>query len=632
MTLAKNGATLDLRKKKDPNHCLSGVEASYLHVLGSVRCDNPAFIQLFLDHGIPATICDNRGLSALSLALTRTLIDEGASILKEGIFGLTPLGELFVPGQANQHDDLFSTFKFLLSYRERGIPVFITRQQRKYTVFHTAAAYYRDDELYPRLVDTLFHSFEDRDLLEAPANTPAKSTALQIAIGMYNPIAVNAGMLHTMSLHHLDLVRRISMKRLQPALRMDLEYRVIPYERFTNPAESFVRVNKEVPWCFSLTNNYLQDFQLAAAFEWLLDLIQRDALPEGQLKSMAEVLKRYAFLGKRSDLKIDPDIVRSPYTLLQWYEKAISDDALVLGEKDKAKIQDFMRILRERKEARTQGKFPLPPFDEEFANLHFDHLHPERLDLRKAIASVLLVTRCRCFFDRIGIFSRFAMTRMCQRMTSIDDDVFSQRLSKMRDDAAKEIDKLCKWKSEVGVPERRTSPVSTMKWVFLDEKLNRIESLLTHPEDIEPYQKMTTQSQLPKQSVTVPVTTTANLTFPYKPLDFDKREIRLLTILPESSQMDGTLCCKMGHFLVAPEFYTQEYREYEKSIDKKTVRPSDYHKNWQKRNTAKRFVWGDFSCLSYTWGDPNDTRMIMINGLEVTVRSNLEAALRSFRQ
>ncbi|KAF2824913.1 heterokaryon incompatibility, partial [Ophiobolus disseminans] len=40
----------------------------------------------------------------------------------------------------------------------------------------------------------------------------------------------------------------------------------------------------------------------------------------------------------------------------------------------------------------------------------------------------------------------------------------------------------------------------------------------------------------------------------------------------------------------------------------------------------------DFSCLSYTWGDPNDTRTIMINGLEVTVRSNLEAALRSFRQ
>jgi ankyrin repeat protein/serine/threonine protein kinase len=747
LALAKNGATLDLRKKKDPNHILSGVEASYLHVLGSTRCDDPAFIQLFLDHGVPATVCDNRGLSALSLALTRgaftlarTLIDEGASILKEGIFGATPLGELFVPSQANQHDDLFSTFKFLLSYRECGIPVFITRQQHRYTVFHTAAAHYRDDELYPRLVDALFQSFEDRDLLEAPANTPAKSTALQIAIAMYNPIVVKAlvdagvslhdkdtvdrtpldyavgllcrlvhktddgedkerldkldristivlllsekagwpkaieqfpkllatfdeaepllkemmcsehqvafmrhlervilaligegyaDMLHTMLLHHLDLVRRISMKRLQPALRMDLEYRVIPYERFTNPAESFDRVKKEVPWCFSLTNNYLQDFQLAAAFEWLLDLIQRDALPEGQLKNMAEVLKKYAFSGKRSDLKIDPDIVRYPYTLLQWYEKAISDDALVLGEKDKAKIQDFMRILRERKEARTQGKFPLPPFDEEFANLHFDHLYPERLDPRKAIASVLLVTRCRCFFDRIGIFSRFGMTRMCQRMTSIDDDVFSQRLSKMRDDAAEEIDKLCKWKSEVGVPARRTSPLSTMKWIFVDEKFNRTESLLAHPEDVEHRQK---KSQLPKQSVIVPVTTIARLTFPYEPLDFDKREIRLLTILPESSQTNGTVCCKMGHFSVAPESYTQEYREYEKSMDKKNVRPTNYHKNWQERNTVKRFVWGDFSCLSYTWGDPNDTRTIMINGHEITVRSNLEAALRSFRQ
>ncbi len=286
----------------------------------------------------------------------------GPPIHPEGIFGLTPLGGLFVPNQADQHDDLFSTFKFLLSYRERGIPVFITRQQHRYTVFHTAAAYYRDDELYPRLVDMLFQSFEDRALLEAPANTPAKSTALQIAIGMYNPIAVKAlvdtgvslhdkdtadrtpleyavellyrlvhrtddgedkerldkldristivlllsgkagwpkeieqfpkllatfdeaepllkkmmcsehqvafmrhlerfilaligegyaAMLHTMLLHHMDLVRRISMKRLQPALRMDLEYRVIPYERFTNPAESFDRVKTKIPWCFN---------------------------------------------------------------------------------------------------------------------------------------------------------------------------------------------------------------------------------------------------------------------------------------------------------------------------------------------------------------------------------------------
>ena len=750
LILAKRGATLDLRKGKDPNHCLSGVGASYLHVLASARCDNPAFIQLFLDHGVPATICDNRGLSALSLALcrgafklARILIDEGASIMKEGIFGLTLLGELFVPNQANQHDDLFSTFKFLLSYRERGVPLFITRQQHRYTIFHTAAAHYRDDELYPRLIETLIESFGDQNLLEASANTPAKSTALQMAIGMYNPIAVkafiNAGvfldgkdiegrtpldyavyllvrlvhridegedeerldkldrisiiilllsekqgwpkaiekfphlnaafeevdpllkemmcsehqvafarhlervilavigkgyecMLPTMSLHHLDLVRRISMRRIQPALRMDLEYRVIPYLVFTNPSESFDAVKEKITWCFSLKNNHLQDFQLAAAFEWLLDQIQRDVLPEGDLKAMAETLKKYALSGKKSELKIDPDIVRFPYTLLQWYEKVIKDDVLVLANKDRAQIQSFLQILRDREHARAHGRFPLPPFNEEFETLHFDHLHPEKLNVRKAVASVLLVTRCRCFFDRIGVFSRFGMMRKCQRMSSIDDDDFSKRLINMREDAAKEIESLCKWKSEVGVPVRRTTPVSTMIRIFVDEKFHSPESLLSHPEDVERREKKTAQIESPKPNVIVPVISTSKSNFPYEPLDFDKRQIRLLTILPDDGKTDGTVCCDMGHFSVDPESYTQEYREYVASVDMNKVRPSDYHNNWKDTNIAKRFTWGDFTCLSYTWGDPKDTRTIRINGTGVIVRSNLEAALRSFRQ
>ncbi|KAH8744932.1 heterokaryon incompatibility protein-domain-containing protein [Hyaloscypha finlandica] len=88
----------------------------------------------------------------------------------------------------------------------------------------------------------------------------------------------------------------------------------------------------------------------------------------------------------------------------------------------------------------------------------------------------------------------------------------------------------------------------------------------------------------------------------------------------------------MGHFSVAPESYTPEYSEYERSIDKENVRPSAYHKDWKDSSTAKRFVWGDFSCLSYTWGDPKDTRTIRIDGHEVTVGANLEAAFRSFRQ
>lgn len=44
-----------------------------------------------------------------------------------------------------------------------------------------------------------------------------------------------------------------------------------------------------------------------------------------------------------------------------------------------------------------------------------------------------------------------------------------------------------------------------------------------------------------------------------------------------------------------------------------------------------RYNWGDYIALSYTWGDPYHTRSIIINGKQIKVRSNLEAALRALR-
>jgi hypothetical protein len=41
-----------------------------------------------------------------------------------------------------------------------------------------------------------------------------------------------------------------------------------------------------------------------------------------------------------------------------------------------------------------------------------------------------------------------------------------------------------------------------------------------------------------------------------------------------------------------------------------------------------RFHWGDYAALSYTWGDPDVTASIVLNGSTIQVRSNLEAALR----
>lgn len=48
-----------------------------------------------------------------------------------------------------------------------------------------------------------------------------------------------------------------------------------------------------------------------------------------------------------------------------------------------------------------------------------------------------------------------------------------------------------------------------------------------------------------------------------------------------------------------------------------------------KRDVPGRFAWGDYIALSYTWGDPKETREIFVNGKSVQVTVNLEAALRA---
>jgi hypothetical protein len=49
------------------------------------------------------------------------------------------------------------------------------------------------------------------------------------------------------------------------------------------------------------------------------------------------------------------------------------------------------------------------------------------------------------------------------------------------------------------------------------------------------------------------------------------------------------------------------------------------------REVPGRFAWGDYVALSYTWGDPKETREIFVNGKSVQVTVNLEAALRVLR-
>ncbi|KAF2801805.1 HET-domain-containing protein [Mytilinidion resinicola] len=58
--------------------------------------------------------------------------------------------------------------------------------------------------------------------------------------------------------------------------------------------------------------------------------------------------------------------------------------------------------------------------------------------------------------------------------------------------------------------------------------------------------------------------------------------------------------------------------------------PSSYFGDWSYLNLF-RYEWGDFECLSYTWGNQTTRKKIRINGTITDVPENLETALRHLR-
>jgi hypothetical protein len=45
-----------------------------------------------------------------------------------------------------------------------------------------------------------------------------------------------------------------------------------------------------------------------------------------------------------------------------------------------------------------------------------------------------------------------------------------------------------------------------------------------------------------------------------------------------------------------------------------------------------QFIWGDYEALSYSWGEYNLDGRIRLNGAEICISRNLEAALRALRR
>lgn len=132
----------------------------------------------------------------------------------------------------------------------------------------------------------------------------------------------------------------------------------------------------------------------------------------------------------------------------------------------------------------------------------------------------------------------------------------------------------------------------------------------------------------------------------YMPLDREKDEIRLLSILPRtySGQQPGCRCDKDAscpHDLV--ECQILHYSLQGPQLSQTSIDPA-YHVeqpalSWNRgydpstfeRPSTWRYSWGDYVALSYTWGDPNETRDILLNGDRMKVGRNLESTLRVLR-
>jgi hypothetical protein len=130
------------------------------------------------------------------------------------------------------------------------------------------------------------------------------------------------------------------------------------------------------------------------------------------------------------------------------------------------------------------------------------------------------------------------------------------------------------------------------------------------------------------------------------PLNTEKGELRLITILPKSSateriecniervcfadtslEYDGFLAAlgshSSNHAKILPAWYaSRQPTPAETYVVHIPKFPDD---------TALRFRWGDFAALSYTWGDPKITQPILVNGCEAQVTTNLAYALEVLR-
>lgn len=125
----------------------------------------------------------------------------------------------------------------------------------------------------------------------------------------------------------------------------------------------------------------------------------------------------------------------------------------------------------------------------------------------------------------------------------------------------------------------------------------------------------------------------------HRPLDLVSQQIRLITIQPSRFHdvNSDIIELEIEHVPLNNHSFTPEYRAW--LLSRGYPVELNSHLEWYKvmdqqsplYSKIHRYVWGDYIALSYAWSHEFNQKMIRVNGDEVYVRQNLEAALRVIR-
>jgi hypothetical protein len=147
-----------------------------------------------------------------------------------------------------------------------------------------------------------------------------ESAALEIiGEGMRELVMISA-------LNGILMAQQVVKQRGRPAIVCYVCYSVLHSQPVGDPSSSNDRVREAISWLRTFSNARLQDFQRAAAFEWLLEQALHAGASEDGVQALGADRAQFARSSDPRDLPFDPAVVRFPPTLLGWYQEAIKNN------------------------------------------------------------------------------------------------------------------------------------------------------------------------------------------------------------------------------------------------------------------------------------------------------------------